>query len=109
MITNVKNELDIDLNKNDGIVLIDFYADWCGPCKMMTPVLENVNDIYPNITILKINVDNFKELSLKHDVSNIPTLDIYERGQKKNRQVGYVPEKKLLDILESDTSFKKKL
>jgi thioredoxin 1 len=107
MMTIVKDEKDLQLNS--GIVLVDFYADWCGPCKMMTPLLDELSDVYPDITVLKVDTDNFKELSLKYDVTNIPTLDIYENGVKKMRKVGYVPKELLLRDMETNTTFKRKI
>ena len=107
MITIVKDEKDLKLD--NGIVLVDFYADWCGPCKMMTPLLDELSDVYPDITVLKVDTDNLKALSLKYDVTNIPTLDIYENGVKKARKVGYVPKELLLRDMEMNTTFKRKI
>lgn len=107
MVKYVTDEKELQLDQ--GIVLVDFYADWCGPCKMMSPLLDELNDVYPDITVLKVDTDNFKELSLKHDVTNIPTLDIYENGVKQVRKVGYVPKELLLRDMETKTSFKRKI
>lgn len=98
-----------ELNMEHGLTLIDFYADWCGPCKMMLPILEELSDTYPDLTILKVDADNFPELMLKHGISNIPTIDIYEAGLQKSRKVGYVPKEMLLKDLETNTTFKRKL
>lgn len=103
-ITNIE-----DLNTDQGAVLIDFYADWCGPCKMMLPILEELSDTYPDITIFKVNVDTFPELMLQHGISNVPTLDIYEAGLQKSRKVGYVPKEMLLKDLEINTTFKRRI
>jgi thioredoxin 1 len=98
-----------DLMTAEGITLVDFYADWCGPCKMMMPLLEDLGKDYPDITILKVDADSFPELMLKHAVTNVPTLDIYENGEKKTRKVGYVPKEILLKNMEQTTTFKRKL
>jgi thioredoxin 1 len=92
-----------------GLTLIDFYADWCGPCKMMMPLLEELDAMYPDITILKVDADQFPEIMLKHGISNVPTLDIYEAGKRKSRKVGYVPKELLLKELETHTTFKRKI
>ena len=98
-----------ELNIENGITLVDFYADWCGPCKMMLPMLEELDSVYPDITILKVNADDFPELILKHEVTNVPTLDIYDNGTRQSRKVGYVPKQLLLKDLETNTSFKRKI
>jgi thioredoxin 1 len=103
MIKHIANEKDFNIN-TEGIVLVDYYADWCGPCKMMLPILEKIDEIYPEITILKVNVDNNSQLSLQADVKNIPTLDIYDKGKKITRKIGYLPERLLLDTLKNNTS-----
>lgn len=107
MIKTIHNPEDFKIG--NGLTLIDFYADWCGPCKMMLPILEELDDIYPDITILKVDADSFPELMLTHGISNIPTLDIYELGIKQSRKVGYVPKEMLLKDLETHTTFKRKL
>ena len=103
MIKIINDEKELNINTK-GVVLVDYYADWCGPCKMMLPLLEKIDEIYPDITILKVNVDTNKELSLQADVSNIPTLDFYDKGKKVTRKIGYLPEKILLDTLKNNTS-----
>jgi thioredoxin 1 len=107
MIKIVKDEQDFITEK--GITIIDFYDDWCGPCKMMMPLLEELDTNYPEITILKVDADAFPELMLKNGVANIPTLDIYENGEKKIRKVGYLPKEMLLKNMEQNTTFKRKI
>lgn len=107
MIKIVKDEKDFDTS--NGIVVVDYYADWCGPCKMMTPVLEELTATYPEVTVMKVDTESLKELANKNDIQNIPTLDIFENGVKKTRKVGYLPKKLLLDSLEANTSFKVKI
>jgi thioredoxin 1 len=108
MIQVIKDSAEFDTSVN-GLIVVDFYADWCGPCKMMTPVLEQLVDTYPDITVLKVDVDSFPELSNNAGVTNIPTLDIYENGIKKLREIGYVPKPILLSKLETQTTFKRKI
>jgi thioredoxin 1 len=107
MIKIVRSEEE--LNIENGITVVDFYADWCGPCKMMMPLIEALEEDYPEVTILKVDADSFPQLMLKHEVTNIPTLDIYENGQKKSRKVGYVPKEMLLKNMEQTTTFKRKI
>lgn len=98
-----------ELQKTEGITLVDFYADWCGPCKMMMPLLEQLDQDYPEVTILKVDTDKFPEVMLAHGVTNIPTLDCYEDGTKQSRNVGYVPKEILLKNMEQHTTFKRKI
>lgn len=102
-------EKEQDFNVEDGLVLVDFYADWCGPCKMVAPQLDRISETQPDITILKVDVDAFPMLSNKYDVTNIPSLDIYENGVKKARKVGFLPADKLLSEIESVTTFTRKI
>lgn len=107
MIKYVKTEQEFDVS--NGLVLVDFYADWCGPCKMVAPQLDRISETQTDITILKVDVDALPTLSNKYDVTNIPSLDIYENGVKKARKVGFLPADKLLSEIESVTTFKRKI
>jgi thioredoxin 1 len=98
-----------DFNVSDGVVLVDFYADWCGPCKMIAPQLERMSENHPELTILKVDVDALPTLANKYGVTNIPSLDIYDRGDKKGRKVGFIPADRLLLEIESITTFKRKV
>lgn len=86
-------------NFNDLIkerVLVDFYADWCGPCKMLGPVLESVSD---SIKVLKVNVDNNQDLAREYGVMSIPCVVLFEDGKEVKRSVGFVPEAKMRDFI----------
>lgn len=77
-------------------VLVDFYANWCGPCKMLGPVLERVSD---EISILKVNVDEHQELARKYGVMSIPCMILFENGKEVKRNVGFIPEVKLKEFI----------
>lgn len=83
-----------ELVKSDDLVVVDFYADWCGPCKMMSPVLEELSK-EKDITILKVNVDEFQELSQNFGIMSIPTLFLYKDGEVIKKNAGYVPKQLL--------------
>ena len=77
-------------------VLVDFYANWCGPCKMLGPVLEKVSD---EIKVVKVNVDENQELARKYGVMSIPCVILFDDGKEVKRNVGFVPEGKLREFI----------
>ncbi len=80
-------------------VLIDFYADWCGPCKMLSPIVQEVANENENIKVVKINIDDEQNLAIKYDIMSIPTLVVIKDGEEKNRVVGVVGKNAILDML----------
>ena len=90
-----QNDLDLLIKENKE-VLIDFYAKWCGPCRMLTPVLEEVSDELPNLTIIKIDVDEFHELAAKYGVTAIPTMIQFKEGKIANIFRGYLSKEDLI-------------
>jgi thioredoxin 1 len=81
-------------------VLVDFYADWCGPCRMMKPILENVKQkIGDDATIIKVDVDKNSAAAATYNVTSIPTLMIFQKGQVKWRQAGVVQANQLIQQL----------
>ena len=81
-------------------VLVDFFADWCGPCKVMHPMLEELKvKMKDDVIVLKINVDKNAKLSSKYQIQSIPTLILFKNGQIKWRQSGVVPVKQLQQII----------
>ncbi len=81
-------------------VLIDFFADWCGPCKMMSPILKKVKDeIGDDVTIIKIDVDKNQDLAAKYQVKGVPTFLLFKDGKQIWRQSGIVQKEDLLTII----------
>ena len=77
-------------------VLVDFYANWCGPCKMLSPVVEKLSD---EIKILKVNVDSYQDLAREYGVMSIPCIILFENGKEIKRNVGFLPEAKLREFI----------
>lgn len=87
-----------EIIKND-LVLVDFYATWCGPCQMLSPILEELEKENKNLTIVKIDVDKNETLARSHGVMSIPTIEIYKEGTLTNKQIGYLSKEELQDLL----------
>ena len=85
--------------KSDKTVLIDFYADWCGPCKMYSPIVEAVAEENEDIKVVKIDVDNAQDLAMKYQVMSIPTTVVIKDGKEVNRVVGMVSKSDLIEMV----------
>lgn len=88
---NTQNFQELVLNSAKP-VLVDFYADWCGPCKMLTPVIEQIAAESDAYEVYKLNVDEAPEIAAKYGVMSIPTLMVFKNGQVVNKSVGLVPK-----------------
>ncbi len=83
-------------------VLVDFWAEWCGPCKVLTPILEELSDeLQDKINVVKINLDENQELAMKYSIRSIPTLLLLEKGELLDVKVGLLPKTELLDWINS--------
>ena len=80
----------------NGTALVDFYADWCGPCRMVSPVVDEIAEERNDITVGKVNVDDENALAMKYGVMSIPTLIVFQDGQEKTRIVGARPKDAIL-------------
>lgn len=81
-------------------VLVDFWATWCGPCRMIAPVLEEVAKERPDVTVCKVDVDEERELALEYGVSSIPTLLVFRDGKLVNQSIGAIPKERILAMLQ---------
>ena len=85
----------------NSLVLLDFWAVWCGPCKMIAPILAEIAGERDDVVIGKVDVDSEMELAMQFGVASIPTLVVIRNGQPVNKAVGYMPKEKVLALLES--------
>lgn len=94
------NKDNFDLIKNsEKTVLLDFYADWCGPCRMVAPIVEEIADEREDILVAKINVDNEPDLAMQFGVSTIPSLFVLKNGEIVNKASGARPKPAILAML----------
>ena len=94
-----KNNFDEFVLNSDKPVLLDFWASWCGPCRLVSPLIEEIADERTDIRVGKVNVDENPELASRFGVMSIPTLVVVKNGQITNRSVGARPKAQILELL----------
>lgn len=94
----VKN-FDEEVLKSDRPVLVDLWATWCGPCRMLAPTIEKIANEHPEIKVCKVNVDEESDIAIRYHVSAIPTVLAFKNGQLAGRSVGFVSEETILNTL----------
>ena len=94
-----KNNFDQEVMQSEKPVLLDFWATWCGPCKMLSPVVDEIAGEHPEIKVGKVNVDEEQELAARFGVMSIPSLFVMKQGKVANQSVGVQPKQRILDML----------
>lgn len=97
---NKDNFDDLVLNSHN-LVVVDFYADWCGPCKFLGPVLEKLEGNNENVSFVKLNVDDSSELCVKYNIKSIPTLVFFKGGKELDKTFGAQSESSIQDKINS--------
>ena len=90
------NDNNFDATIKEGISVIDFWAPWCGPCKMMTPVVDKIAANNPDLKVGKVDIDESSQIAQKYNVMSIPTIIIFKDGEPVDQTVGVVNEKALM-------------
>ncbi len=96
-----QQEFDMEVLESKGLVLVDFFATWCGPCRMLSPELEKVEqEAKDYATILKVDIDDNRDLTKKLGIMSVPTMILFKDGQEVDRIVGYRQSKDLIALLQ---------
>lgn len=99
VITITKENFDQEVLKSDKPVLLDFWASWCMPCRMLSPVVDEIAEETPSVKVGKVNVDEQRELAEQFNVMSIPTLIVFKDGKVTDQSVGVRPKKRILSML----------
>ena len=92
-----KNEIE------NGVVVVDFFATWCGPCKMLAPVLEGLSsEMEGKAKIIKVDIDQSSDLANKFEVSSVPTMMVFKDGKKADTMVGFLPKERIKQTIEAN-------
>ena len=96
VLTVTKENLQSEVLNSKQTVLLDFWAPWCGPCRMLSPVVDQVAAEAPQVKVVKVNIDQEPELAASFGIMSIPTLVVVKGGREANRSVGVVPKAQIL-------------
>lgn len=91
---------EAEVSAYQGKVLVDFWASWCPPCKMLAPVVDEVAEEVQDVKICKINVDEQQALAMQFKVAGIPTLIVFQDGEEVNRSLGFIPKAAVLELIQ---------
>lgn len=98
----IESNQDFEKTLKTEIVVVDFYADWCGPCRMLTPVIENLTNLFQDnarVAVTKLDVDKVGSVAAKYGVNSIPTIIFFKNGVEYGRAIGYKPLQYFVDVV----------
>jgi thioredoxin 1 len=100
MVENINAEqFEKELKENENLV-VDFWAPWCGPCRMIAPLIDNVaKKVEGKVKIVKLNIDESREVALRYNIMSIPTVIFFKDGEVKDKFLGMIPEQKIEDFI----------
>ncbi len=99
VINGNKNNFNEEVIKSDKPVLVDFWASWCGPCRMVGPIIEEIANERDDIKVVKVNVDEEPELAAEYQIMSIPTLMVFKNGEIANKSMGARPKNQILEMI----------
>ena len=99
MLKHIQSAQEFDNAIKEGVVLVDFFATWCGPCKMLSPLLEEIAEENKDLLVLKIDVDEVGELAARFGIQAIPTLMLFKNGQRIETRMGYQNKNQLVAFI----------
>ncbi|WP_297439315.1 thioredoxin [uncultured Clostridium sp.] len=99
MVKEIKGNFKEEVLEKKGLVLVDFWANWCGPCKMLTPIIHELAEEVEGISFTKVDVDDNGSIAMDYQVQSIPTVMIFKDGELVERFAGFRPKAEILDIL----------
>ena len=94
------SEFRSSVEGSKGVVVVDFFATWCGPCKMLTPVLESIDNEMENIKVVKVDIDESRRLAMNYGIQSVPTIKIFKDGREVVTRVGFQPKETLENIIQ---------
>lgn len=100
-VIKIQNEDEFNSAINDGVCLVDFFATWCGPCRMLSPIVEQVAKTRKDVKVLKVDVDDFYDLAKSFGIMSVPTLILFKNGQIKQKNIGLVTLEKINNMIDS--------
>lgn len=95
----LENEQDFFKLINNELVLVDFYATWCGPCRMISPLIDEIAEENTNLTVVKVDVDKYQNIATKYGIMSIPTLKVFKKGEEGKTSIGYIEKDAIKDLL----------
>lgn len=94
-----KSEFEAEVLNDKGVVVVDFFAEWCNPCKMLAPILDEVQSEMSNIKIVKVNIDENPSIASDYKVKNIPTIKFFKNGEEVDTKIGFTDKESLKQII----------
>ena len=94
-----RDNFDEEVLNFDGRVLVDFWAEWCGPCMMLGPIIEEVSEEVDDVKFCKVNCDEARDIALQFGIMTIPNLIVFENGEQVNQSIGYIEKEDVLKLI----------